>query len=377
MPSVLPVLAVALLVLVVLWIPFAPFVTPKPSRLWRGYYTLLVRVGGPADTLMPGALERLGPGIVSERTATVDFYDFSSSVRSAYAGLRERLDPLDPRRDPYIDRMAGYFTVTSGEAEQHALYVPARFMSLRLYFSLWSMLGPPARSAWRLVDFDPVEKLISLVALIAFAALMSRGTQRRSRWPPALASVSLLWVPAILASGPSLLALSFCLLAFCLPLLRMRLAFAGKSWTDLGRSRGPLLRYLGIGVISLLVFFLVNGRSLAMLLQPVAPFLCSLLVVLAAPVVRQAADEWRRALVFAAVPLVRSRQGARERRTPRPVRGALFLRESRSCPLSRGGAFPAPIPVSGAHEFSWDAVARLRQGSRADQLPGFLGPRGA
>ena len=371
MPSVLPVLAVALLVLVVLWIPFAPFVTPKPSRLWRGYYTLLVRVGGPADTLMPGALERLGPGIVSERTATVDFYDFSSSVRSAYAGLRERLDPLDPRRDPYIDRMAGYFTVTSGEAEQHALYVPARFMSLRLYFSLWSMLGPPARSAWRLVDFDPVEKLISLVALIAFAALMSRGTQRRSRWPPTPALVSLLWVPAILASGPSLLALSFCLLAFCLPLLRMRLAFAGKSWTDLGRSRGPLLRYLGIGVISLLVFFLVNGRSLAMLLQPVAPFLCSLLVVLAAPLVRQAADEWRRALVFAAVPLVRSgREPAKGGH--RALSLALFsIAIVVLVPLSRGGAFPAPIAVSGAHEFSWDAVARLRQGSKADRLPDF------
>ena len=370
-PSALPVLAGALLVLAVLWIPFAPFVTPKPSRLWRGYHTVLVRAGGPADSLIPDALARLGPGIICERTATVDFYDFSSSVRFPYAGLRERLDPLDPRRDPYIDRMAGYFTVTSGEAEQHALYIPARSTSLRLYLSLWSMLGPPARSAWRLVDFDPVEKLISVAALIAFAVLMTRGTRRRGRWPPAPALVSLLWVPAIIAGGPSMLALSFCLLAFCLPLLRTRLASAGKSWTDLRRSRGPLLRYLGIGAISLLVFFLVNGRSLVMLLQPLAPFLCSLLVVLVAPLVRQAADEWRRLLVFAAVPL------ARNGREPgkggqRALSLALFsIAIVVLIPLSRGGAFPAPIALAGAHEFSWDAVVRLRQGSKADRLPDF------
>ena len=83
------------------------------SRAWRGYYT--VNAG-------PSARERLallGPaGVVSRRTATVSFNAFSGHQTVVVADLAGRLDPADPRRDPYLTNVEGYFQSRDGAGER-------------------------------------------------------------------------------------------------------------------------------------------------------------------------------------------------------------------------------------------------------------------
>jgi hypothetical protein len=367
----LPVLASVILGAAILWAPFAPFVSPKPSRLWKGYQTVLVRVGGAADLALPSMVSRLGPGVISESTTTVDFYDFSSITRYPYAGLTRRLDSMDPRRDPYMDRMAGYFTVSAGDADYHVLYVPARSTSFSLFVELWRILGPPDRAAWRIADFDPLEKALSIIAPSAFAVLFALGAGRKRRgWTGLGIVASLTWLPSVLAGGPSVLAFCLLNLSFSLPLLRARLAAPGNGRSGLRWGPGLLRMYLVASVASTAFFVLLEGLSSSVFLI-LAPLACTIVLASLVPFFSRALDGWRKARVFAPVPLFKNgRDPAKGRQ--RALTLALFAIALVSlAPLLRDGAFPAPVPVWGARHFSWDAVARLWKAPKADRLPDF------
>jgi hypothetical protein len=368
----LPLVGGVILALVILWVPFAPFVSPKPSRIWLGYFTVLVRHGSHADALLPLAAAHLGPGVISELTATVDFYDFTSLVRFPYAQLARRLDSLDPRRDPYIDRLEGFFSIVDGAEEFHALYVPARFTSFALFMDLWRLWGPCGRNAWRLADFDPFEKLLSVVALIGFTLVMALGSRKRRRGSTVLAlASSLLWLPAILAGGPSVLALGLLLLSLHLPIMHLRLVAPGKGPTDLRKTREFLRLYFGAGALALGLFFVLSGFCLASVIQPLAPFACSILLVLLIPFFSTAVDSHRKARVFAPVPLFNNGADPGKGRQKALAIALFSIAIVVLVPLLRNAAFPAPLLVWGARDFSWDAVARLEHGSKADKLPDF------
>ncbi|MGA2765265.1 MAG: hypothetical protein ABSG17_18110 [Spirochaetia bacterium] len=361
--------------LLVLWAPFAPRMAPRPSRVWRGYDLLMVRAGSRAEARLPAAAARLGPGVVSRSTATVDFYDFTSSTRVSYADLPRRLDPLDPRRDSYLEGIAGYFSLTTGVAEWHVAYIPARWTALSLYVKLRGMLGPSGRSTWRLVDFDPLEKALSVAAMMVFAGLLTFAGGRRRGLPALAAAGTLAWVPAVLAGGPATLALCLLLLFFWFPLLRARVVFSGKGRTRqrtlLGALEKPFLLYLGAAVVSLAVYSFLCGQPAVNLAPPIGPLIFSLILLGLVPRFQAVREELGRAKVFARVPLVGS-DGEKGRGRQRALSAALvFLCCIALVPLSRGGAFPAPLPLLGARTFSWDAVARLHERPRADQLPDF------
>jgi hypothetical protein len=368
----LPLVGGVILALVILWIPFAPFVSPKPSRIWRGYFTVLVRHGSHADALLPLAVAHLGPGVISELTATVDFYDFTSSVRFPYGQLARRLDSLDPRRDPYIDKLGGFFSIVDGTEELHALYVPAHRTSFALFVDLWRLWGPSWRNAWRVADFDPLEKLLSVVALIGFTVVMALGSGKRRRGSTVLAlASSLLWLPAILAGGPSVLALCLLLLSFHLPMVRARLAAPGKGPTGLRKTREFLRLYLGAGATALGLFFVLSGFSVASLIQPIAPFACSMLLVLLVPFFSKAVDSHRKARVFAPVPFLKNGADPGRGRQKALALALFSIATVVLVSLLRNGACPAPLLVWGARDFSWEAVARLEHRSKVDKLPDF------
>jgi len=363
----------AVLGLIILWAPFAPWVSPKPTRVWRGFYTVVVRAGGPADQRFRGALARLGAGVVSEDTTTADVYDFSSTVRFRLAELSSRLDPLDPRRDPYIDRMGGYFSVRAGDADLHVAYIPACSSALRVFLSLAGTLGLPGRTGWRLVELDPAEKLVSLLSVMACAAILALGSWRRKRGSLSVAAAgALLWVPALMTGGPATLAMCLLLLFFWIPLLQARLVSAPKV-DGFRRLRWPLFLYAAVGAGSLAVFSLLAGSTLGDSLQPAAPFLCSLLLLAVAPSFQAASRAWGRTRMFAPVPILRARTDhGNGKGRQRVLSLALFgIAVTVLIPLGRWGAFPAPLPLFGIREFSWDAVAGLQRRSAPDRLPDF------
>ena len=77
-------MAAALIALSLLasWLAGVPGAARRPASAWRGYEILLIR----PDIARSGGLQKvartLGPGVVSELTATVDFWDFTGRGRS-------------------------------------------------------------------------------------------------------------------------------------------------------------------------------------------------------------------------------------------------------------------------------------------------------
>ena len=330
---------------------------------------VLTRVGSASEMKMPSVVRSLGPGVVSPYTSTVDFYDFSSIIRYPYSGLAKRLDPLDPRRDPYMERMAGYFTVSAGDADYQVLYVPARSTSFSLFVRLWTLFGPPGRNGWRLADFDPLEKALSVVATLAIGALFALGSGRKRKgWPLVAFADSLLWLPSVLAGGPAALAFGLVNLCFSLPLVRSRYLAPGKRSPGSRRANALVRNYLVVTGISVIVFSLFQSDLSAVSLV-VAPALCTLILAWLAPLARRFVDGRRKARVFSPVPILPS-VTSRGEHSALPF--ALFaLALVALAPLLRGGAYPAPAAVWGARNFSWNSMALLQKASRPDGLPDF------
>ena len=251
------------LVPALLWVPSARWISPKKTALWNGYQTLVVQGErfGRKDTAALAAW--LGPGVVSDVTSFADFWDFSGFARVRYADLEARLDPLDPRRDGYIDGAKGYFSGSSKGSFWRVLYIPALRTGPRLYLDLARRLGLPRHGEWRLVDFDPLEKAVSVLAVLGLVVLLSFSLEqgRRAALGPACAGAAL-WVPFVLRGGLADLALALGLLLAWFPLLRAFLLLKGWDGQFMKGLRRPLLVFCGAAAAGLVLSF-VRGRSRA------------------------------------------------------------------------------------------------------------------
>lgn len=368
--SLIVLAALTLLGVMFLILPSLPIAGPRPTGLWEGYQTVLARVGGRADAALPAALARLGPGVVSKRTTTVDFYDFTDSSRVTLSDLDRRLDAQDSRRDSYIRRIPGYFTVTSSEADWHVAYVPSRSGSFFLFLRLRELLGSPSLGAWRLVDFDPVEKVVAVVATLGFSLAMSFASPRRRRGTLLLSLLgAILWTPSLLNGNVPSFALCLITLAAWLPLAHEWLLFVRGEGAGGSALKRRLAFFGAVAVPATALFLALGGWSAARLLLAVSPVASSFVLLACVPFFCAAADRWRGKRARAPIPYVRPETD--------PQRGSSFALTLALfsvalvgiLPLARGGAYPAPIPVIGARDFTWQSIAQLHARGSAGRLP--------
>lgn len=136
------------------------------ARIWKGYYT--VSFSGPARLgELLGELERQ-PGIlavVSRFTARVSVNTFSGYEQVPLYQLADRLDPADPRLDPYLRSAGNYFSPHSGGGSSELVYVRTErgplFLALRL-----ARLFSGATARFRVLELDPLSSLLR-VAFVA------------------------------------------------------------------------------------------------------------------------------------------------------------------------------------------------------------------
>ena len=358
------------LLLAVLWLPSAPFFGPRSTRLWRGYQTLLVRVGSSAERALPAVLGRLGPGVVSEQTTTVDFYDFSGQARVSLADLSRRLDREDPRHDPYVDGIKGYFNVTTREADWRIVYMPARSGPVAVFVTLRQVLGAPGAGGWRLAELDPVEKLIACAAPLVFAAILSAFAAKRRRGTILLGALgAALWVPAIVNGPPGVLALSLIVLAAWLPLAQEWLLLVRGEAAGVKQTGRGLLVFLGAAAGGVTAFLALTGFSSPALALCVSPVVSSLLLLAALPLSRASVEAWRVRRVRVAIPHVPTGSDPQKGRFLAITVGLFALALSGLQPLARGGACPVPVPLIGVWDFSWSSLQRLQARSPGNRLP--------
>jgi hypothetical protein len=131
------------------------------SRLWKGYYTMLLRSAPAASREpAPGTRPEFPGPAVSRRTARVSFNTFGGLASVRVADLARRLDSADPRLDPFLRGVEAYFRGDAGEL------VYARSPRGPLLSGLGG-LGTDRQ----VLELDPVAAMIRLL-LLAGAALL-------------------------------------------------------------------------------------------------------------------------------------------------------------------------------------------------------------
>jgi hypothetical protein len=370
-----PLLAPALLAALVafLWLPAAPGFGPRPSRLWRGFHTLSVR----ADIVRArGAAvfaSHLATGVVSDVTASADFWDFGSLARVPFAALDRRLDPLDPRRDRFIEGAVNYFHAVGAGRDWWVAYIPAVRTALCTWLSLAVSLGVPFHGEWRLAEFDPLEKLLSLIAVFAFAVLLALSLEESRRAAVLIAvATSLLWTPFLLAGTVAQLAVCLIVLLSWFPLLRACLQL--REWDgQLFRAlRRPLRLFLCVSAAALATSILGAGFSFSRLLSFLSPLAASLLLLSVIPALSLlATSPRRRRRVFQPVPIVRPQGDPFRGRSASAFFAPVALVLIALLSLTRGLALPTPRAVLGAGDFSWRSLGRMNRVNPEPSLPGF------
>ena len=187
-------------------------------QVWRGYYTLIIEEdraagpGGPYQSLVR-RLHAAGFGtVVTAQTAGERVTTFDGYERVAVAGLAARLDRLDPRYDPYLRRVADWFTTETEAGAAGLAYVasvlPPGDFALRVGRALWD-----SGLRWRIAEL-PWERAAAALLLFAAAAVLQivRRDPFAPRWWRLL--LALPWallvihgeLPAALVAVPAYLA---------------------------------------------------------------------------------------------------------------------------------------------------------------------------
>jgi hypothetical protein len=354
-----PTLAAAILLL--LWLPSTRWIGPKTTRIWKGYYTLLVRADRVGEDRVRQALESIAPGVISSATAMVSFSDLETTTACPLAALAGRLDTEDPRFDEYLRGLGGYFRGAARGAEMQVAYIPARRTSAATFRMLSRLLGASSRGRWRLVEHDPVEKVPVLLAAIAFGLLASvPASASRRRRKEGLAGLAVCcmvcWLPFLASGGIAELAFTLAVFPSWLSLARAR----GASSPAARRARGSAsVTYGAFAAAALAGLLLVAGFSGFRLLGALCSIACSVLILLLPRPVNGLWKVWKRARAFPSATL-----GRLSRVFPRraPAVAALLVVSPvllALVALVRAPFVPLPSRVPGIRDFSSRALREM------------------
>ena len=339
----------------------------RPTRIWRDWYTLLVR----SDRVPAAALDKvaraLGPGVITGRTATVSFWSFTGVQSVPVDQADARIDPSDPRHDKVIEGLPAYFQRPGPDGWSIA-YIPARRAAAVDYVLVAKVLG--LRGSWRLVEFDPGEFLLSAAFLFALAVLIARPGGKRGRERLLLAGAgALLWIPFLLPGGTARLALSLLLLAAWFPGVQVLVDLHGWDARLLRETRRPLLMLFAAAGAGLVLLIPASGFSAAAIVSYAGSIAGSALLVVALALLWGKARRPRaRRKKFDPVPIVKPAAAP----AAGPAGFVLALAAvvvSIAISILRSSPLPTPLPVPGVRDFSWESLARLSREDSARRLP--------
>jgi hypothetical protein len=359
-PAVAP--AIAACIVALLLVAALPGLPAKTTRVWKEFYTLVLREDAVSGETVRRALERTAPAAVWEGSAVVAVSDLEGVVQVPYAQLSDRLDRADPRFDPWLRGMDGWFRLRSGGRSWRVAYIPAGRTSAAVHRLLRRELGPPAPGRWRLAEYDPLEKALVLAAWLAAALLLAlaRRAARAAQVSPWLAAAcAVCWVPFLASGGIPELCVVLAVFPGWLRLAGLRRVLRA------GRGREALLAFSATCAAALAALLVVAGFSWFRVAGGVLAAASSVLLL----GLRKPASELRRA--------VRRRRafpgpGATVRLPARPALGLPLVAAVAALPLVllvvpqlRAPRVPVPQPLAARGGFDWRSIARLA-GTRRD-----------
>jgi hypothetical protein len=356
-----------------------PSYRPK-GQLWNGYYTILIRRGEAyRDFRARGGWSRIlsdsaSELVISEATQTVEFSSFDGLESVGIDDLEGRFDQMDPRLDPYMNRLMHFFE-DSGEWSR--VFVLSRTPVFRFFLRLL-LAFPGYGRHWRLVDFDVYGKTLSLVLSAVFlVVLYFAKRESENRWVVALGYVP--WFFSLL-SGDFYDLLSFYLLysAWYLVVdesldISRQAAFFNWLSPDWERLRGRYI-YMGIAFLLTTLLRMLFGQPARELLRNLAPLLAMLSLI--GVYLWRVQIHWftHDHLVFSPIRIL---SASRRNLRGGCLAGACALVVMTPFLLLIGGPtssldVPAPLPAAGSDSHSWKGLENLWRWRSKNQHQSYL-----
>jgi hypothetical protein len=333
-------------------------------RTWNGYHTLHIEDSEITEQLILRIAESgRFQAVVSRFTAEISFNTFAGFVSVPIHHLPDRLDPLDPRFDPYMQRVGKLFSIASGNSWE-VVYLRSDRNVLTTYLYLRGLLGRRDLQ-WKLIEFAPVRavtKLFLVALYLAVLLLMASGGSIRT----ALLLAALPWLLLVGISDFSVLLAFFLVMPAWVHIFEH--LYSARYLRSSGGSPGLFEVFARPGAA------LIVAAGLAMLLNASGPF-AGMLLAMAGGVAAAiflycffiARDSLRAHQPFRPLPILRR---LRPRRAPLPPEITLHLLLAFlvlfSYPLLRltmavAGPEPATIRMQsiGEQGLSWRSLEAL------------------
>lgn len=167
------------------------------GRLWKGYYTLVVPARYEEESLLR-LLEGAGfSGVLTESRTRVRVTAFSHVERVPLPELSSRLEAEDPRYDPYMLRLPGFFEAEGIQERYRLYYLPAERGALTTVVRLRQTLEDRV-DGWFVADFAGLHRWVALAGLFVLSVvLVSLSRGRRF----AMAVLCIPWLAGSLSVG--------------------------------------------------------------------------------------------------------------------------------------------------------------------------------
>ncbi len=359
--STAALLALCLLYAVSLTLFFLLPAQQRHGRIWSGYYLLLVD----ADTDCEQLVERLNAArferVIAACTATVALNRFGSLETVPLPTVAARLDPVDPRLDPYIRSLPDWFRTTSNGQPAAIVYLASQENPWLAYRSLAGTLNDDG-TWWRFAEWDLHGALVfsAVFGLIALL-LIVRGRGYRT----AALAAALPWLPWIVFGG--LPAFGVAVSVYCSAVVAIEVV--ARSVRD--RRHGPLVAGLAWLTTAVAVSVLVYpGNGFYGRLAVVAGSSGTAAVVLALLLLRRRYYRSSEHRLFTPLPMTRTR---RRIAAPGVLRVVLVLALAAPLlyavlPQPEVPHLPEPEPIHGDHN-SFETLHRLADHRAAEALP--------
>ncbi len=321
------------------------------GQIWSGYYTLVV----PDRYGEKPLLDRLGAAgfaeVVTEGRTTVRVTAFSHLEEVYLSGLEERLEAEDPRYDPYMRRLPGFFRAEGIHEGYRLFYLPAEHGVVRTALRLRRALGDEVEG-WFLADFAGVHRWVAVSGLVVFSVLLTVLAKGRRL---GTAAICIPWILGSLSIGG------------VWPAYAASVSIGGFLLLASLREPKSLISVVGIGVVLLPSILLLQISAIPPRSGMAALGATLSVVILSWSLSRRTrlGKDHRLFAPLRILPPFPEEEATRLRRLLPLLPGLLLLGGALALlPLGRDIRVPAPAPLSGS-----GTLMELWRVSRGDELP--------
>lgn len=167
--------------------------------VWNGYYVVLVDRAVPADEVSRALADAGFRNVISADRTEVTFCTFDGLERVALGALEDRLDPRDPRLDPYMTTVGRYFETGDTGRRETVYYVPSREPSVLFALRLFGALRGTADGRFRVAGWNVPANILAAALFAGIAAAAAAAGSRGGRAPLVLGAVP--WLVLLVFGG--------------------------------------------------------------------------------------------------------------------------------------------------------------------------------